>query len=294
MCKEVFLLKYRINEQAQRFGSGKIKYSILSKLIEDKKMTSKEIDLFLWLAIRQSDQGIVSYVKYKEVCADIGFSIQEFYNCVYALESRQYISIKERHGSHGWHIQIIDNTFATAADDKQRYLNIHRDFLFEKTFIEMRANEKKLVLKIITTYNTAKDYYIKIEAIIDWLQTSNTQLIRSYIEKIKAIFSIYRKKYNNKNSNVFVIEKNNVTVGDAYGSISDKFLNYWLRSTFRVKKILCTPDALKDLIALFKQYKNHFNLVYDVMVTTLTKTDNTIEPKLIHSIITTELNASSR
>lgn len=272
-----------------RYGSCKINSSLIDKLLCDKKISGKEIDVLLWIALRQDEFGRTFNIKYYEVCQDTKISNQEFYNCIEGLEKKNIIRLIHRSYAHGWDIEILDNVFSTPYDDKKRYLNINRDILFSDSFLKLRANEKKLCLKLLLIYNNLKDYYLNIEKISEWLQIKNMQLIRSYINSLKRFFNIRTKTKPIKDKNILIIEKHNSIINSAKHTIFYHFIRYKLIGFLRRFKIKY-DEVLDDLIILINQYKEHEQLLYSIMIDTI-KEKGSIEPKLINSIVSNKIKA---
>ena len=112
----------------------------------------------LWISLRQNQFGLVNNVKYYDICNDINISHQEFYNSIYNLVAYKYLTVTSRSRKYGWDIKILNNIFLDEDDDKQRYLTINRKFLYEESFLKLRSNEKKLILKILIEKNPSLNF----------------------------------------------------------------------------------------------------------------------------------------
>lgn len=69
-----------------RYGSVKISLYNVDKILNDKKMTSYEITIYLWLTLKQDSTVFIELVKYNELIKDLKIRYQEYYNYIYGLE----------------------------------------------------------------------------------------------------------------------------------------------------------------------------------------------------------------
>lgn len=273
-----------------RYGSAKISYSIIEKMLEDS-ITSNEISVLIWLALYQDEYGRTFNVKYKDVCKDMIVSFQGYYDCVNGLEEKGYVRTIARNYTSGWDIEILNNSFVSREDDKKRYLNINRDVFFEKNFLDLKANEKKILMKVIMEYRPERDYYINITQIGKWIGIENMQLLRSYIEKIKIFFRIgYKKKYN-KDKKIIIFQRYNKDTETLYENktIFYHYTKSRLRALLRQYKVQYIGNEMDDLIKLVYQYKENFGLLYQIIIDTICL-NRSIRPKLINHLITKKLN----
>lgn len=273
-----------------RYGSCKLSSEIIDKLLNNHSISSKQIDIILWLTKRQDEFGKIFYVKYNEVCKDVNISYQEYYDCIYKLEEEGFIFISYRHNSRGWDIEIINNIFASKEHDKKRYLNVNYDFLYEPIFLKMRANEKKLVLKILLNFNftNKNNYYIYPKTITEWIGINNQQLINSYVKKLQSIFSIMFKSKNKKSTPLYIIKVKECRISQSIKPIIDHYLRHKLSHMLRIFKIKYTEEELLDLIDIVKQRKEYYGILFDTILETLEKTKKVL-PKYINKIISLKI-----
>lgn len=273
-----------------RYGSCKLSSEIIDKILNNHLITAKQIDIILWLTKRQDEFGKIFYVKYNEVCKDVNISYQEYYDCIYKLEEEGFIFISYRHNSRGWDIEIINNIFASKEHDKKRYLNVNYDFLYEPIFLKMRANEKKLVLKILLNFNftNKNNYYIYPKTITEWIGINNQQLINSYVKKLQSIFSIMFKSKNKKSTPLYIIKVKECRISQSIKPIIDHYLRHKLSHMLRIFKIKYTEEELLDLIDIVKQRKEYYGILFDTILETLEKTKKVL-PKYINKIISLKI-----
>lgn len=275
-----------------RFGNGKLNAEIINKIIETKSITGKQIDVLLWLAIRQDEFGRIFYVKYNEVSNDLNICNQEYYNCINSLEKHNIIRIINRHYVNGWDIEILNNIYISENDDKKRYLNINRNFLYTQIFRTLKANEKKLVLKILLSIKLEKSFFLNFKNIKLWLGITNKQLINSYIKKLKSLKDIFDIKISKKSwKKTIIIKKIFQDSPYKYESIAYHFLYNKIKQLCRLYKVKYTLETLKDTIILFVQYKKHYTLISNVFSDTIIK-NHELSPKLINYIVSSKIKAN--
>lgn len=285
-----FIEKIRKMVNLMRYGSAKINAEIIEKMLKDK-ISGNEISCFILFALHQDAYGRVFNVKYKDVCKDIEISTQGYYNCLEGLAEMNYIRIINRNYTMGWDLEILNNTFATEFDDKKRYLNINRDVFFCREFLRLKANEKKILMKVMLEYRPERDYYINIVKLGEWIGISNMQLLRSYIEKIKEFFKIGHKKKNNKGNKVIIFQRGNYEIGALYQNktIFYHYTKFRLKAMLRRYKVKYTYEEMEDLIILVKQYREHFGILSQTIIDTVAE-KRSIQPKLINYIVSKRLN----
>lgn len=272
-----------------RYGSAKISAEIINKLIADNT-TGNETSVLIWLALYQDEYGRVFNVKYKDVCKDMAISSQGYYDCINGLEQKGYIRVINRSYSAGWDIEILNNMFVTKQDDKKRYLNINRGIFFSGKFLNLRANEKKIIMRILLEYKADRNYFANIRKIGAWIGIDNIQLLRSYINKIKEFFKIGHKN-GDKKSDVIIFQRCNAEVERPAGgkSIFYHYTKLKLKAMLRRFKVNYTDEEMDNLIILVNQYKEHFNILSQVIIDTVEK-KKSVQPKYINLIMTSRLN----
>lgn len=278
-----------------RFGSCKLNETIVNNIVASKIITSKEIDVILWLARRQDDFGRTFNVKYFEVCNDIGISHQEFYNCIKSLSTQKYIKLLSRSNKTGWDIELINNIFHDENDDKKRYLNINRNALFSDDFISLKANEKKLILKIIFEKKENKKFFLYHQTISKWLGIFNKQLIKSYINNIKDFFFFLiepkQKSAKKKIKSPHIIVdsiKNTLAFSD--DSIINHFYRHKLKSLCRNLKIPIDNLKIDSVITIIKQFKSYYDIssIHNIIFNSIEEQKD-IVPQTINWLITHKL-----
>ena len=275
-----------------RLTSAKISSTIINRLINDTSISSKEIDVLLWISLRQNQFGLVNSVKYYDICNDINISHQEFYNSIYNLVACKYITVISRSRKYGWDIKILNNIFLDEDDDKQRYLTVNRKFLYEESFLRLRSNEKKLILKILIEKNPSKKFFLNFETIKKWIRIDNSQLIKSYIRSLNKFFSLHISK-NNKTKSVTIIINETPLVNLDYSDKSQIKYHYLYKvySICRNMKIKNRSEKnLLDVVILIQQYVKYIPLtsIWNTIINSFEE-KNSIEPKYINILLQSRL-----
>lgn len=287
------MLSFAQSNTEIRLTNCKLSSDIINNIATNPAISSAQIDVLLWIARRQDTFGRVFCVKYSEVCKDVGISHQEYYNCIHSLVDENIIRVINRHNRFGWDFEILNNYFADRASDKNRYLNINRNFLFSKAFIGLRANEKKLILKILLEKIEGKEFYLFISTVTKWIGITNRQLIRSYLNKLKTFFSVsfFTKGKNNRNKSYKHKDRQGCLLQDDVMALNfdpnSEFKNVYkhkIKSFCRNMKIFVSGEYLIDeVIILMQQYRERVNLpvIYNIFVGSLEKY-NEIRPRYIN------------
>ena len=86
-------------------------------------LSSKEVDLILYVAQYQNNYGVASGIYYKGCLRSTNLSYQGFYNCRAALEEKGIIR-SEKKSYYDCDITILNNEFDPEHYDRG-YVNIH-------------------------------------------------------------------------------------------------------------------------------------------------------------------------
>ncbi len=294
-------------EKVIRIGNCRLSNTIIDKILFDKTITSIEIDILLWLSLKQDEFGKIEGVRYAEVCEDIRISNQTYYDCIARLEFGQYITVSECN-RFGWDIIINDNIFLGEEDYKKGYLTTNRAIIHNPIFYKLKANEKKLVLKILTTKkdflgkggSDSQDFFLYVTTIKNWLGITNKYLIDSYMKSLANIFEIYRFKKGEKGEKIGYVIKNTNPIQryisrwpsaeDFKKTEKEQFLSHKFKAMCRRKHIKYTLQDIKDLITLTTQYAKKIGLCsFYYIITRVLEAKKSIECKLINAIISNKI-----
>lgn len=279
----------------------KIKDKIIDKMIESK-LTSLEVDFLLCISHFQNDKGEVVGVYYKEICSKLDMSIQGFYDVLRSLQNKGLIEIKK--GSYyDWDILIVGNDFL-AGNYGEGYLGTQHAIFADKEFMDLKANEKLLALKLmrITQSNRGR-YNIGVqnfkEKYKDMFGVTERVLV-GYLKALKAFFSIGVKDgqyWMQPLKRIFLEEKMNMPTDK---SILNKHLGKVICR--RTKAVGEQQDNFNDTVGLLEQYKNRFIDVFAALTNAVQKSlekmnehihkksewDRGLQPKLINKIMSKE------
>ena len=276
-----------------RIGNGKLDAAIIEKLINANQITAKEIDVLFWIARRQDAYGRTFGVKYYDVCTDTSISIQEYYNCISGLEIKNFVRVINRNSQQGWDVEILGNIFATSQDDKKRYLNINKDIFYSESFINLKANEKKLLIRILLEKRSNnKAFFMRIDTLMNWIGIDNIQLMNSYILKLKKFFQINLSNKTKGKNSLFVIIPNyqleSILNRTSY-SIKAFYFKHKLKCLCRQYNAPYDETNINDILILLNQYGDHLNTLEHIIIDTIHE-KGSLEPKLINYIMNSKLN----
>lgn len=194
----------------------KLKNTYIDRMISNK-LTSKEIDFILHIAMYQDDTGRVVSVYYKDICTAIGVSNQGFYNILNSLKNKEMISYEKKHRA-DIQVTLIDNDFSNK-DFAEGYLKVAGSDFGSKKFRELKAGAKLLYLymqrftngKHMFVQNFYKEFSKRFSIGKKCLQTWLTELKKRFL----LFISVKRNKANNyemmmKNSTVLHIKEKKV------------------------------------------------------------------------------------
>ena len=88
----------------------KLKNTYIDRMVSNR-LTSKEIDFILHIAMYQDDTGRVISVYYKDICTSIGVSNQGFYNILNSLRDKNMISYEKKHRA-DIQVTLLGNDFS--------------------------------------------------------------------------------------------------------------------------------------------------------------------------------------
>lgn len=194
----------------------KLKNTYIDRMVSNK-LTSKEIDFILHIAMYQDDAGRVISVYYKDICTSIGVSTQGFYNILNSLKEKKMIDYEKIHRA-DIQVTLLGNDFSNK-EFEQGYLKVAASDFGSKKFRELKAGAKLLYL-YMQRFTSGKhmlvqNFYNEFSKLFGigkkCLQTWLTDLKKKYL----LFTSVKRNKANNyemtmKNSTVLHVKKENV------------------------------------------------------------------------------------
>ena len=124
----------------------KLKNTYIDNMINNK-LSSKEIDFILHIALFQDETGKVESVYYKDVCEKISISYQKFYDILNHLDELGLIEYEKRN-YHDFVVKLINNDFSKVKYEKgsDGYINVALNDFKNIKFKELKAGSKLLYL----------------------------------------------------------------------------------------------------------------------------------------------------
>lgn len=125
----------------------KLKNSYIDKMIANK-LSSKEIDFVLHIALYQDESGCVESVYYLDVCKAIKISYQKFYDILYSLYDKGMI-IYEKKNYSDFAVTLQGNSFDDVdytSKNVPGYVNVAQNEFNDEQFMSLKAGSKLLYL----------------------------------------------------------------------------------------------------------------------------------------------------
>lgn len=262
----------------------KIRKSVIDEILL-QKCTGAEIKFLLFISQYQSKHGTVRHVRCKDICLAIGISKQTFYNILKSLQEKKVIRVlREVAGEYS--VTILNNAFLEYKDygKGKGYITSQYDFLHESTFHGLKANAKRLALKMLRVlYNKDKSFSARYKVFLQWVGIKNKRILMGYLEALEEYFVIYY----HKDYCTFCLRRKHPAEENRYKKTETyKYLHYRMSHICRKFKICYTTKDLQDYISLFWQYpdKRKRRKLFFAFIKTVSQL-KMIQPALIHSII---------
>ena len=166
------------------------------------RLSSKEIDFLLHIALCQSESGVVESVYYKDICNAIGVSIQKFYDILKTLSDKNLI-ICSKVNTADVRVILCNNDFSAAnyAKGTSGYLNVAQNDFNSKKFREMKAGSKLLYLysqRFINGKHMLLDnFYEEFCSLLGVVKKS----LQQYIHELRKKKLLFVSKKRNKTYN---------------------------------------------------------------------------------------------
>lgn len=179
----------------------KLKNSYIDKMVS-AKLSSREIDFLLYIALYQNESGIVESVYYKDVCTEIEVSIQKFYDILKSLSSKNLITYSKVNAA-DVRVTLCDNDFSNENYGKgsSGYLNVAQNDFSGTKFREMKAGSKLFYLYSQRFTNgkhmLLDNFYEEFCSLLGVVKKSLQQYIHELREKKLLFISKKRNKAYN-------------------------------------------------------------------------------------------------
>lgn len=179
----------------------KIKNTYINKMISSK-LSSREIDFILYIALYQNDCGTVESVYYKDVCSSLNISIQSFYNIIERLSNCGLI-LCEKPNNADIRITLLNNDFSRLdyKNDSEGYMNVEKNDFASDRFKTLKAGSKLLYLYSQRFMNGKHMRLDKFYSDFSDLFGVTAKSIQLYVHQLKerALLFISRKRNRSYN-----------------------------------------------------------------------------------------------
>lgn len=179
----------------------KIKNIYINKMISSK-LSSREIDFILYIALYQNDCGTVESVYYKDVCSSLNISIQSFYNIIERLSNCGLI-LCEKPNNADIRITLLNNDFSMLdyKNDSEGYMNVEKNDFASDRFKTLKAGSKLLYLYSQRFMNGKHMRLDKFYSDFSDLFGVTAKSIQLYVHQLKerALLFISRKRNRSYN-----------------------------------------------------------------------------------------------
>lgn len=272
----------------------KIKLSVINKWTS-KNLTAAEVNFLIYISHYQNDAGKAIGIYYRNTCAEMGISIQTFYNIVHSLSEKNIISIT-RESQLDYDIRIVGNDF-TDSNFKEGYINTNRYVFYDNQFMGLKAAEKLMLLDLMkNTYVNKGRFIIGINKFYSKYMDKykvTKRVLRGYLCSLKAFFHV-----SLHNGNYIIIPMKSI-FDKTEESEEDVYAEHVVITGCRRNKIQQVTPIHKNICVLMKQYKNYTKDIAHAILTAINDSIRVINmynsphdpivrelrPKLIHKLL---------
>lgn len=187
----------------------KLKKTYIERML-GAHLSSREIDFLLYIARFQNDEGIVQSVYFRDVCASINISHQEFYNILRSLSGKQLIK-SEKNTRFDYEITLCDNSFSDK-NFSEGYLNVEsKDFACDE-FRRMKAGAKLLYLYMQRytegRHMLAANFYAEYSKRLG----VTVKTVQCYLKELKDNYFLFVSKKRNRAYHYEMMIKNSTVL----------------------------------------------------------------------------------
>lgn len=247
----------------------KISKTVIEK-IKNFTLSKTDINILIYLASKQLDNGHVYNVYYKDVVDTLKIAPRTFYKRLAVLECRNIITyeISQKYGY--YNVVILDNDFSNK-DFSNGYVNINRAFFFSDEFLEMKASEKYVLLKLMSRnndrYNEIKVSDAKVAEYAN-IDPKNKRLIKRIVETLsnldvsgEKVFDVFTSKRPKHNVHFFRLVFNSIrNVSAKQEAQIHMFENYC-----RKHRISYTEHDIESLVQMNNEYAAYSSIYIAVV-----------------------------
>ena len=254
----------------------KLKNTYVDKMIQCK-LTSREIDFLLHIALYQDETGRVESVYYRDICSQIDISIQKFYDIINSLVEKELIEFEKRNYK-DLVVKLIDNDFSNVVYSKgiNGYINIAQNDFKNSKFKNLKAGAKLLYLfsqRFISGKHMFVSKFYKEFCELFGISKKSLQL---YVRELKQNKLLFISKKRNKAYNYeMTMKRSSVLYFKGPTSSENSLYKENLISHLKInyKRYMPAQDEDKTLYSIAeltsakraKRHKNFFNLVIEAV-----------------------------
>jgi hypothetical protein len=170
----------------------KIRYSLLDRLIE---LTTKEMDIVLYVAIHQDDQGRLLDTYYRDICNAYHMCGQSFYSSLSALQDKGIVVYERKNQI--FSIKLLDNDFSSEKSYQEGYIDLSDNIYRSCEFNYLTAKEKVLFFHLMKQTDMNSKYQIQIEMFFEEyskLLHIQERTLKNYLYSMHTFYDICTKK----------------------------------------------------------------------------------------------------
>lgn len=264
--------------------------NIAVKNLIEKKMTKKEIMLYLYLVKLQDEEGYVNGLRLSEAMNAVFLSKQSFYNAIEGLSKKGLVEhYKNRFNAYSHDFFIRSNN-----DHSRGYVNLSKEVFSLNKLNKLKAGEIMLILIIlsacgsddgITFRKKLREFYKEFKK---FLHVTTTRAIWFYLKKLNKLKIFYTEIKNNV---IYFHKKESIKSYNENGVSYHANIHY-IDYICKVLHIKATNEQKKDTAGLIRQYANKINHINTRIFSSIRKsianTDKKVlNPALIHNILLT-------
>lgn len=269
----------------------------------NSRLTSSEVNILLYLSHRQSDEGKIYGVYYRDVCSALHISIDTFYTAIDSLVKKQILR-REKPSYGDADLTIIGNDFGQPGAYQEGYLNMGHALFSDEAFLSRKAAEKLIAMKFLIVCGASKTgkYWLPTEAFYGNFGERfgvSRRTLRKYLSRLRQFFniSLAGKVYIiTPKKEICYAEKEQIILP----SDQELFADQLMRTACRRNRACYTAGTYRDTKTLIRQYLTKLrtkmaSVFLDAVADSIRKANETIgnmskwnrqlNPKFIHKLI---------
>lgn len=236
----------------------KIKTSICKKLISED-LTETALCLMLYIAGMQDEKGLVVGVHYKEMCRELGFAVQTFYNALYLLKEKGFIDC-QKNSRDDLDVRILNNDFSDR-DFSCGYLSLRSPVFDPGIMRKLKAREIQMLIDLTMLCRSnggrwmiGKDMCYKR---YQELFGVSARAVQKYLHAMKKFFDIFWRRSKSDGRILYIFSLKRVSSGGRKLQSDEKILDeHFVKVESRRHRIKdAEPDEIRQTAALIRQYK---------------------------------------